>query len=184
MLAAIWAAVLLPSLVRSRIAASPIDGVRNFENAMGILSGARARRTQNASGRWVMVPRDVTAPPRRRARVIERRRRMFTRLVSLVAVTLALGIVPSLRWVWFVNLAADAALAVYVSRLLRWKAEPAEPETARPGATAEETEPRAGEAEPWAGEALPWAGQAAEAPIVPAPAPDAEPEPRRMSLTG
>lgn len=120
-LAAVWAAVLLPSLVRSRVLSSPIDGVRSFEEAMGILAGTRSRRGNDASGRWVMVPRDVTAPPRRRARVIERRRRIFTRLLAFAGITLALGFMPALRWVWFINLAADAALSLYVWRLLRLK---------------------------------------------------------------
>ncbi|MGH2829933.1 MAG: hypothetical protein ACRDJM_05570 [Actinomycetota bacterium] len=120
-LAAIWAVVLLPSLLRSRISSSPIDGVRNFEQVMGVLGGTRsARRGHNASGRWVMVPRDVTAP-KRRARVIQRRRRMFVRLVAVALLTLPLGAVPSLRWVWFVQLATDATLGLYVWRLLQWK---------------------------------------------------------------
>lgn len=85
-----------------------------------------------------MVPSDVTAAPRRRARIIQRRRRMFLRLVALVLVTLPLGAVPSLRWVWFLNLAADAALGLYIWRLLQWKRE----EASRPVVSEPESVPQ------------------------------------------
>jgi hypothetical protein len=123
LLALVWAAVLLPSLFRSRFKTSPINGVRSFEQAMGILAGARSGRSKEpGSGRWIMVPRsDVTAPVRRRARVVRRRRRNFARLLAAVVVTLALSFVPGLRWMLFVFLAADLSLGVYVWRLRRWK---------------------------------------------------------------
>ena len=38
-------------------------------------------------------------------------------------VTLVAGFVPHLHWVWFVHLAIDGVLGVYVSRLLRYKRE-------------------------------------------------------------
>lgn len=122
-LALVWAAVLLPSLVRSRLKSSPIDGVRSFEQAMGILAGTRTnRRKEQPSGRWIMVPRsDVTAPVRRRARVIRRRRRNFQRLLLAALATLGLAFVPDLRWMIFVHTAADLVLAGYVWRLRRWK---------------------------------------------------------------
>lgn len=126
-LAAVWMAVLLPSLVRSRIASSPIDGVRNFEIAMGILAGNRPRRGNAAgSGRWVMVPREVTMPTRRRSRVIQRRRRIFNRLVGIALVTLAAAFVPAIRWMVFVHLFVDAALGLYIWRLIQIKNQPLE----------------------------------------------------------
>jgi len=88
---------------------------------MGIL--ANTRKTVPASpGRWIMVPRsEVTQPVRRRGRVIRRRRQNFERLLILAGITLAVGFVPALRWMWFVHLAVDGILGFYVSRLLRWK---------------------------------------------------------------
>lgn len=71
-----------------------------------------------------MVPRsDVTAPVGRRGRIIRRRRQTFERLVAAAAVTLIAGFIPHLRWMWFVHLAVDGALGIYVSRLLRYKRE-------------------------------------------------------------
>jgi hypothetical protein len=91
---------------------------------MGILAGARSGRSkeQQPSGRWIMVPRsDVTAPVRRRARVVRRRRRNFARLLAAVFVSLGLSFVPGLRWMMFVFLALDLGLGLYVWRLRRWK---------------------------------------------------------------
>jgi hypothetical protein len=119
--------LLIPSLVRSRLSTSPIEGVRSFEQTMGILGNTRKGGKAAAPGRWIMVPRsDVTAPVRRRSRVIKRRRQNFERILALAGVTLLLGFVPKLRWMWFVHLAVDAALGFYVTRLLRWKHDEAE----------------------------------------------------------
>ncbi|TMK17473.1 MAG: hypothetical protein E6G68_08665 [Actinobacteria bacterium] len=69
-----------------------------------------------------MVPRhEVTVPVRRRSRVMRRRRQNFERLLSAAGVTFIAGFVPHLHWIWFVNLAVDAALGFYVTRLLAYK---------------------------------------------------------------
>ena len=121
LLALVWAALLVPSMLRTKLESSPIDGVRSFERSMGILASARSRKA-TTPGRWIMVPRsDVTAPPRRSSRVVRRRRQNFERLLALAAITFIAGFIPQLRWVWFVHLAVDGALAFYVARLLRYK---------------------------------------------------------------
>lgn len=125
LLALIWAVVLLPSLLRTRLEGSPIDGVRSFEHAMGILGNAR-RRSGSVPGRWVMVPKDVTVPQRRHKRVIAKRRSAFQRMLVVCGATFVLGLVPPLRAVLWLHLACDAALGVYVWRLLQWKREEAQ----------------------------------------------------------
>lgn len=90
---------------------------------MGVLANTRSRKAERP-GRWIMVPRsDVTAPVRRRSRVIRRRRQLFERLLAAAAITLIAGFVPQLRWMWFVHLAVDGVLGIYVTRLLRYKRE-------------------------------------------------------------
>jgi hypothetical protein len=119
-LALIWAMLLIPSMLRERLASSPIEGVRNFERSMAIV--ASTRKGASPPGRWIMVPRsEVTQPVRRRGRVIRRRRQNFERLLVAAGVTLALGLLPALRWMLFVHLAIDGLLGFYVARLLRWK---------------------------------------------------------------
>lgn len=52
---------------------------------------------------------------------MQRRRRIFTRLLAVVSLSFVAGFVPQLRWAWFLHLAADAALGLYVWRLLSLK---------------------------------------------------------------
>lgn len=52
---------------------------------------------------------------------MQRRRRVFTRLLAVVSLSFVAGFVPQLRWAWFIHLAADTALALYVWRLLNLK---------------------------------------------------------------
>lgn len=121
LLALVWAALLIPSMLQTKLESSPINGVRNFERSMGILANARSRKTMSP-GRWIMVPRsDVTQPVRRKSRVIRRRRQNFERLLALAGITFLAGFIPHLRWIWFVHLAVDAALGFYISRLLSYK---------------------------------------------------------------
>ena len=71
-----------------------------------------------------MVPRsEVTAPVGRRSRIIARRRQNFERLLGAAAITFLAGFIPNLRWMWFVHIAVDGALGMYVARLLRYKRE-------------------------------------------------------------
>src|SRR5438552_15876747 len=93
---------------------------------MGILATTRKSRS-SSPGRWIMVPRSsVTTPVGRRSRVIRRRRQNFERLLALAGLTLVLGFVPGLHWMWFVHLAVDGTIGFYVARLLRYKHERAE----------------------------------------------------------
>ncbi len=68
-----------------------------------------------------MVPGGTPAADRRRRRMIKRRRQWFIRLLAVAVVTLGLGAVPAIRWLWFVHLGVDAAIGLYVWRLLVWK---------------------------------------------------------------
>src|SRR5438093_13671694 len=87
LLALVWAVLLLPSVVRSRVESSPMDGVRKFERTMGVLENTRKPRPA-ASGRWIMVPRQPAAQGRRRNRIISRRRQTFLRMVAVAGGTL------------------------------------------------------------------------------------------------
>jgi len=86
---------------------------------MGIL--ASTRHTPQPPGRWVMVPKDMASPKRRRERVMLRRRRIFARMLLVAGVTLVLGLIPPLRPVLLAHLGLDLALVAYVFQLRRWR---------------------------------------------------------------
>ena len=121
LLALAWAVVLVPTVAKPRFESSPIEGVRSFEQAMGILASTRTGRS-HPPGRWVMVPKDLpNAPARRRSRIVARRRRAFERLVVAAGATLILGLLPWLRPLLYVHLALDLCVTGYVIQLRRWR---------------------------------------------------------------
>lgn len=128
-----WAAVLLPSALRSRRETDPQVTVGGFTQAMAVLRG-------RPDGREIMVPgqadrivsqgqprtRPVTAPPRsgasRRSDVVARRRTMFVRLLAATIGTFVLAVVVGgLLWPMFVTTAM--ALGGYVAMLRHFKLE-------------------------------------------------------------
>ncbi|HVL33524.1 MAG TPA: hypothetical protein VM600_08085 [Actinomycetota bacterium] len=114
-----WAIVLAPSLHLPKLASSPLEGVRKFEQTMGVLANTRA--TGQMPGRWVMVPSKARgAVDRRRNRVIRRRRQNFVRLVAASALTLVFGLIPALRALLVAHLVVDVVLVAYVVQLRRW----------------------------------------------------------------
>jgi hypothetical protein len=74
-----------------------------------------------------MVPRpEVTAPRRRRSRLIRKRRQNFLRLSGAALFTLIVGLIPGVHWLLIVNLGVDIALGLYISQLRKWKREEAD----------------------------------------------------------
>lgn len=131
-----WAAVLLPSALRSRRSTDPIVTVGGFTEAMAVLRG-------RPSGREIMVPDQAErfggehgrrpapeAAPRAagvdrataRRRVLARRRATFLRLVAATGVTLVLAmVVGGVLWPLFSVTAL--ALLGYVAVLRHHKLE-------------------------------------------------------------
>lgn len=128
-----WAAVLLPSALRSRRETDPQVTVGGFTQAMAVLRG-------RPDGREIMVPgqadrivshphprtRPDTVPQQargsRRSEVVARRRTMFVRLLVATVGTFALAIVVGgLLWPMFVTTAM--ALGGYVAMLRHFKLE-------------------------------------------------------------
>lgn len=127
-----WAAVLLPSALRSRRETDPLVTVGGFTQAMAVLRG-------RPDGREIMVPGQADrivghgAPTRRpapssrpgtsrRSGLLARRRQLFVRLLATTAVTFVLAVVVGgLLWPVFVT--TTIALAVYVGMLRHFKLE-------------------------------------------------------------
>lgn len=123
-----WAAVLLPSALRSRRETDPQVTVGGFTQAMAVLRG-------RPDGREIMVPRQAdrivshgpaSTSPRpgasRRSSVVARRRSMFVRLLVATIGTFVLAVVVGgLLWPMFVTTAV--ALVGYVAMLRHFKLE-------------------------------------------------------------
>lgn len=123
-----WAAVLLPSALRSRRETDPQVTVGGFTQAMAVLRG-------RPDGREILVPGQAdrivshgpsSTPGRsgasRRSGVVARRRSMFVRLLAATIGTFVLAVVVGgLLWPMFVTTAV--ALVGYVVMLRHFKLE-------------------------------------------------------------
>ena len=134
-LAGIWAAVLVPPMLRSRAEARPADSIGNFRRQLRVLQRTGpsvaamgdpsrplpTRRPPMAPPGAVgapLVPR--TAMSARRARTLRRRRDVLAVLLASMTGTLFLGAVfPSLRSLLLLHLLLDVALVAYVAMLVR-----------------------------------------------------------------
>jgi hypothetical protein len=115
LLGALWAWILVPGALRARRESSPIDSVDLFERSMSVLASNRT-----LPGRHVLVldrPAQVTGRSTR-ARTLQRRRLVLTRLGAAVPLTLLAAIAFGGVWVAVFALTA-AALAVYLGVLVQ-----------------------------------------------------------------
>lgn len=123
-LAVIWAAVLVPPLLRARAEANPADSIGNFRRQLHIL-----QRTSPGLGlapanslRFLPTAGPVRPTPSvRRTRTLKRRRDVLFGLLGAMGGSLLLGLLPSLRVLWGLHLVLDALFAGYVVLLVRMR---------------------------------------------------------------
>jgi hypothetical protein len=132
-LAAVWAAFLLPPILRARAEHRPSGSISDFRKQLHVL--ARTSPTTSisaaaASGRVVpMRPRPTTsayaygrpAQPLRLGRSrqsIKRRRDIFLGLLVAMGGSLVLGFLPPLRALWLVHVVLDVVFVAYVAALI------------------------------------------------------------------
>jgi hypothetical protein len=112
LLVIIWLACFLPSRRRS-----PAASVEEFEQEMSLLADTH----RDAPGRWVLMPRRRFLGPRdrARARVVRRRRLVFTGLLEATVLFLLMGLVPPLRPMLYAAGALAFLLLVYATLLVQ-----------------------------------------------------------------
>lgn len=130
-LAAVWAAFLLPPILRARSEHRPSGSITDFRRQLHVLArtspGAtgRANLHQVAPGRVVPI-RPRTGPPAapaplrlgRSRQSVKRRRDIFVGLLVAMAGSLVLGFLPPLRALWAVHVVLDVLFAAYVGALI------------------------------------------------------------------
>ena len=134
-LAVIWAAVLIPPLLGARAEGRPADSIGDFRRQLSVLRRAAPIGTpptnQLASyGAVPFVPGPHTQARQdaARRRTVKRRRDVFYALVTSMAGTLVLGMVPGLRVLLGLHLVLDALFVAYVALLVRMRNQAAERE--------------------------------------------------------
>jgi len=127
-LAAVWAAFLLPPILRARSEHRPSGSITDFRKQLHVLArtspGAtgRANLHQVAPGRVVPIrPGAATPAPLRLGRSrqsVKRRRDIFVGLLVAMAGSLVLGFLPPLRALWAVHVVLDVLFVGYVAALI------------------------------------------------------------------
>jgi len=89
---------------------------------MELLAHAHVNGT---TGRWIVTPRKgarfIGDAERRKARLLERRRRILVFLIEAIGATFLIGLVPPFRVFWNLSLAMGVLLGVYVWMLVSIK---------------------------------------------------------------
>ena len=134
-LAVIWAAVLIPPLLGARAEGRPADSIGDFRRQLSVLRRAAPVGTQPvhplaAYGNvpFVAGPHTQSRQDVARRRAVKRRRDVFYALVTSMAGTLVLGMVPGLRVLLGLNLVLDVLFVAYVAMLVRMRNAAAERE--------------------------------------------------------
>jgi hypothetical protein len=133
LLVVLWAAVLVPPILRSR-SQSTIGGVGDFMARLGSIGRHESRRSTprgmlgSSAGLLGPKPIEPIAPPVRHMRIPgamtpaqKRRRDVLIVLMCGVGFTFLLALVGHSMMLWFLQLAADGLLAAYVVLLLQFK---------------------------------------------------------------
>lgn len=117
-LAALWAAVLIPATLNSRTAAHDDRTINGFSTAMRTLS--RRSATATADSRRVLVPTLSVTDERRKARRerLRRRRLALTRVLWTAVGTATLAVLLGGPWL-AIHLAVDALLVAVLVWLRR-----------------------------------------------------------------
>lgn len=143
-LAAVWAAFLLPPILRARSEHRPSGSITDFRRQLHVLSRATpagtgapqftGRAMVPSPGRGVPIrnigPAAPGAPLRlgRKQATIKRRRDVFVGLLVTMAGSLVLGALPPLRVLWTIHLLVDVLFVAYVAALIYLRNQAAERE--------------------------------------------------------
>ena len=130
LLGAIWAAFLLPPLLRARSEHRPHGSIVDFRRQLNVLGrttpvspslGLRPSQPATRPAMGLTPPAayaPVTRPSRRASTAAKRRRDVFFGLLALMAGSLVLSFVPAFGFLLVVHLVLDVLFVAYVAALV------------------------------------------------------------------
>lgn len=111
-LALVWAAVLIPPLLRSRLDRDPVDSVGEFQRHLRVLESAAPGAVVEGDVAHAMPA--AWAREARRAEILRRRQRVSQLLLLAMASTLIVGLIPGFHLVLVLHVLADICMGVFV----------------------------------------------------------------------
>ena len=123
-LAAVWAAFLLPPILRARSEHRPSGSITDFRRQLHVLARSAPAGNiapQTIPGRVVPIRPMVAPAPLRLGRsrqTVKRRRDIFMGLLVAMAGSLVLGFLPQLRILWTIHVLLDVLFVAYVGALV------------------------------------------------------------------
>ncbi len=126
-LALIWAAALLPPLIKSRLEGHPNESIGRFRRHLRVLEVTSPAASSLAHSPVLIAsggsPSSVMparwAQEARRLRRLRRRQQVARTLLTVMAATVVLGLLPSLRPLLVVHVVADLVFVAYLALLAR-----------------------------------------------------------------
>ena len=136
-LAALWAALLVPPYLRNRAENRPADSIGDFRHQLRVLQRTGPSSVAPANRLWGPSPavppyapyaaglrpgfRPISAAAMRRRATQRRRRDIFLSLLALTSLSGVCGFVPGLSAVWYLTGVMAVALVAYVLLLVRMR---------------------------------------------------------------
>lgn len=122
----IWAAFLLPPLVRSRLAGNPVESIGRFNRHLRVLrSTAPAASALAGSAHGEPMPY-IWISEARRLSLRRRRRQIAKGLLATAGATLVAGLLPGLSSILVIHAIVDVVLVSYLVMLAQVRRQHAE----------------------------------------------------------
>ena len=124
LLAVIWAAVLIPPMVRARAESRPSGSITDFRRQLRVLARTNPVSAYSPSSPSLAAPsmvRPVQYRPvaaGRRTSSAKRRRDILGGLLVAMAGSLLFGVLPPLRVLWLVHVVLDVLFVAYIALLV------------------------------------------------------------------
>ena len=118
-LGALWAAVLVPPLLRAR-SERGTGAIGDYTHTLGVLKTSN-RRVTSASPAAGLVDGSMHQMSSRTSQIKKRRRDVFTAMLGAAGLTLVLALLLGNTMLWVLQLMCDLALGAYIFMLIQIK---------------------------------------------------------------
>ena len=122
----IWAAFLLPPLIRQRLDGNPVESIGKFNRHLRVLRSTTPAASALAGSAHTTAMPTIWVSEARRLAVQRRRRQVAKSLLVTAAATFVGALLPDLQFLFAVHLLVDVLLVTYLVSLAQVRRQEAE----------------------------------------------------------